>query len=171
MEWIKYVIDNYLKKEGGEYNLLKTCVREKIHSDIISGGESEIRGASNIVLGLDNLNFSKEQVDEIETKCSDLPKSASKSIRDYRQDANAAVMLLKHFNDGATCKCGLYEKWSQFIPEKEIEIDYLEQLAEPTINHIKYQIEYDLACKVCNTKWQSNKNDGYHYPIYEWIRK
>lgn len=56
---------------------------------------------ANIITSLDNLNFSKEQVGEIENECSNLPKSKNKTMRDYRTDVNTALMVINHFHEGA----------------------------------------------------------------------
>jgi hypothetical protein len=171
MEWKKYVVENYLGETDGEYDFHKPAIQKKLYKELASGEESKILGAAKVLIGLDDLNFSNEQVKEIESKCSNLPRSEGKSMRDYRQDVNAAVMLIKHFQGGAKCKCEAYTKWIQFPVEKEIEIGYLKQLSEPFVNHEKYQIEQDVQCKVCGTAWQVNRNDGYHYPVWEWIKK
>jgi hypothetical protein len=171
MEWKKYVVENYLGQNEGDYAHLKHSIREKIYEELTSENESKILGASKILIDLNDLKFTTEQVNMIVKKCTNLPRSEGKSMRDYRQDVNAAIMLIKHFHSGAKCKCEVYNKWIQFIPEREVEMRYLEQLSEPVVNQEKYQIEYDLKCVVCNTKWQSNRNDGYHYPIWKWIKK
>jgi len=171
MKWKEYVVENYLREKGGEYELLKPAIREKIYGELTSNDESKILNDSKILIGLDNLNFTQKEISDIEKKCENLPKSKSSTMRDYRQDVNAVIMLIKHFDDGAKCKCGVYEKWIQFAPEREVEIGYLSIQKEPYTNLEKFQIEYDLKCMICKTEWQANQNDGYHYPIYEWIKK
>ena len=171
MDWKKYVVEKYLGKTEGNYEVHKPEIQEKLFKDLTSADETKMYGAANIITSLDNLNFTKEQVCEIENKCSNLPKSENKSMRDYRQDVSAALMVINHFQEGAKCKCDIYQKWNLFPVEKEVELGYLKQLNEPFINHQKYQIEHELECEICSTKWQVNRNDGYHYPVWKWIKK
>ena len=171
MEWKKYVIENYLEEKEGEYELLKPLIREKVFKELTSDEESKILRAAKILIGLDDLKFTKEQASYILNKCSNLQKLESISVRDYRLDVEIAIKFIFNFQNGAECKCEIYEKWIQFIPEREVEIGYLTLLGQPFVNIDKYQTEYDLECRICNTKWRANRNDAYHYPTYEWIKK
>jgi hypothetical protein len=80
-------------------------------------------------------------------------------------------MVLRNFDLGENCICKIYPNWQQFSPEREIEMGFLKMEGEPRINKEKYQKEYELKCLKCQTKWQSNKIHGYHYPWNEWIEK
>ena len=168
MYWKKYVIEHYLGAEFIDYQIQKSKIQEKIYHDLTSGDQSKILGASKVLISLDNLHFTSEQVREITRKCTNLTSSTSISIRDYRTDVEAAVMVILNFHDGGECKCAVYPKWIQFLPEREIEMGFLTLAQEPTVHVEKYQTEYRVNCQVCHTHWIVCRNDGYHYPTYEW---
>ena len=141
MNWKKYVIENFLKKEGDDYNQFKFEIKQKLFEELTSGEEFKILNASRVLIHLDNLNFSHQELGIIEKKCSNLPKSKRKMISDYREDVNAGLMVLKNFGKGEICKCKIYPNWIQFSPEREIEMGFLKLEGIPIINKEEHQKE------------------------------
>ena len=161
------LIDEERKFYTNRYKMIKN----KLYGDLTSGEESKILKGAKILIHLDGLHWTQNEFKTIGQKCQNLPPPKSKMVRDYREDVKAAVLVIQNFIDGNECKCGIYQKWVQFLPEREIEMGFLKMENEPIINKEKYQKEFDLSCLKCGTKWQSNEIEGYHYPWNEWIKK
>jgi hypothetical protein len=169
MDYKEYVIVQYLKsdyKSESDYYNSKIKLKAKLIEDLESNEMWRVLGASKILVGLDNLNFTNKELESIKNKVADLPKSEIPMMRDYRVDVGQAVSLLEYFSSGAKCKCNFYG--SLFPPEREIEIGYLILNKPIFVNNSRYETEYELTCRICKTKWKVVQSDGYHFPTYGW---
>ncbi|MGK0390892.1 MAG: hypothetical protein ACI94Y_003652 [Maribacter sp.] len=147
----------------------KVALKEKIIADFNSNDVEKTLQASKIVIGLDNLNFTNEEVATIKKQAKSLPQSDICITRDYRIDVKKAVHFLELFDSGMLCKCNLYGTLTP--PEKEIEFGFLTLNKPIFINKKEYQSEYNLSCPVCKIDWEVHEVMGYHYPWYRWINK
>lgn len=167
----KYIVEQYLGldfKGSISYEFNKPAIKKKLLEDLLSNDESKILGAAKLVRSLDNLNFSKSELDRIKNAISDLPKSDICRMYDYRFDIREGIEVIKNFVNGNKCKCNLYEKYERFSPESQLEMGLVKLESEPFVNKKKYQYEFDLICTFCGTRWFTFEQHSYHYPWSKW---
>jgi hypothetical protein len=165
----KYLNVEFVGLDSFERN--RNNLKAKLFEDLISGDESRVLGAAKIVVDLDNLCFTKDQLDKIKITFSTLQESDICVMYDYRLDIKEAIAVIENFIVGNNCKCKLYPDSTKFFPKREIEMGLVDIIGERFVNQQEYQMEYSVQCKICKTNWFVIEQHSYHYPWTKWTKK
>ncbi len=169
----KYLVEKYLNldfKGLSSYDNNRDYLKQTLYMDFTSGDESKSLSAAKIIRHLDNLNFSKEEIDNIKQISSQLLKSDICRMYDYRLDIKDAIDILENFELG-NCKCKLYPEKTSFSPDREIELGLVVLIEDPFVNKELYQYEYRLRCTNCKSEWLAIEQHSGHYPWTKWTEK
>lgn len=75
-----------------------------------------------------------------------------------------AIRILEHYKSSQECSCNLYLEHS-INPEREEKNGFITILEKKQGD---WEIDYLIACTKCGTEYKVNRNDGGHFPYFDW---
>ncbi len=96
---------------------------------------------------------------------------AHKGLRDYRWTVDRNIEILENIEQGAKCRCDLYEVQSGFGERFNPRVEQVEgfiSIMREIVHREEYFTEYFCKCNTCGRRWRVTDEIGYHYSLYRW---